>query len=299
MTASDASLPTDWYTNPDAFSQERRTLFAREWQMIGRADQLAAPGAYICANLAGWPVFVLRDEAGTLGAFRNACRHQNLPVLDNGAGTAKLLRCRFHGWTYDFTGAFLSAPPMVGPPDPAAPDHHLQPFGVAEWRGLVFVNPDPAAESPAAALDALVPDKEAPLDRWNFHGETSVDINCNWKVLVGLYLWDPFGPFPFSFAPLLAAVPGGFGVVIDQIVPRTHLRSRVVSHLYFPAGVAAAAIADMVERNQQSAAQIKNRAEAEQAGYQTGIAPPEFPAPNPRLAAFRARIRAVHAETPG
>ncbi len=86
-----ASLPLAWYTGPDAFSHERRTLFAHEWQMIGRADQLAAPGAYVCANLAGWSVFAMRDATGALGGFRNACRHQSLPVLDNGAGTAKRL----------------------------------------------------------------------------------------------------------------------------------------------------------------------------------------------------------------
>ncbi|HEX3498423.1 MAG TPA: Rieske (2Fe-2S) protein [Stellaceae bacterium] len=291
-----AALPADWYTDPDAFAQERRTLFAREWQMAGRVDQLVAPGAYICANLAGWPVFALRDETGTLGAFRNACRHQNLPVLDNGAGTAKLLRCRYHGWTYDFTGAFVTAPPMVAPPDPAAPDHHLQRFGVAEWRGLVFINPDATAESPAASLDAL---KIAPLDRWNFHGELAADINCNWKALVELYLSNPFNPFPFSFAPPLAVVPAGFGVVVNQIVPRTHLRSRVVNHLYFPAGGAPEAVADMVERNQQMAARTKAGAEALQAGFQAGILPPEMPVPNPRLAGFRERMRAVHAETPG
>jgi phenylpropionate dioxygenase-like ring-hydroxylating dioxygenase large terminal subunit len=289
-------LPTDWYTNPDAFSQERRTLFAREWQMIGRADQIAAPGAYICANLAGWPVFVLRDTAGGLGAFRNACRHQNLPVLDNGAGTTKLLRCRFHGWTYDFTGAFLSAPPMVGPQDAASPDHHLQPYGVAEWRGLVFIAPDPAAVSPAASLDALLldaplPDDRAPLD--HFRGEISSDLDCNWKVVVDRYLAGGDG-FRWHF-PCLAFEPMSGGLIVHQIVPRSHLRSRIVRHVYAAGDADAAALSEAASRY---APIVKAACEETQARYQAGTVAAEL-ASDPALAAFRARLRAVHAGTPG
>jgi nitrite reductase/ring-hydroxylating ferredoxin subunit len=280
-----APLPLDWYTDPDAFAQERRTLFAREWQMIGRADQLASPGAYVCANLAGWPVFALRDEAGGLGAFRNACRHQNLPVLDNGAGTAKLLRCRYHGWTYDFTGAFLSAPPMVAPQDPAASDHHLQTFGVAAWRGLVFIAPDPAAESPAAVLDALLGEDRTALDQ--FRGEFVTDLNCNWKIIVERYLSSGDG-LRWRF-PCLAfeTLPGG--LLVHQIVPRTHLRSRIVHHLY-GAGAAEAA--------RRAAADLKIFCEAAQTSCQAGT-PSAETASSPALAEFRERLRAVHTETSG
>jgi nitrite reductase/ring-hydroxylating ferredoxin subunit len=285
-----APLPLDWYTSPDAFSHERRTLFATAWQMIGRADQLAASGAYVCTNLAGWPVFAMRDAAGALGAFRNACRHQKLPVLDNGAGTSKLLRCRYHGWTYDFGGAFVGAPPMVAPPDPAAPDHHLENFAVAEWRGLVFINPDAAAEPPAAALDALVPHDRAPLGQWRCHGEIATDFNCNWKILADRYA----GAGSDWYFPGLAVEADGVGAIVHHIVPRTHLRSRVVRHLYFPDDAAPAAIAAAVARAGQAAAQEKTQADKAQASCTTGNLPPE-PHPSPALAAFRARIRAVHA----
>jgi phenylpropionate dioxygenase-like ring-hydroxylating dioxygenase large terminal subunit len=286
-----ASLPLAWYTGPDAFSHERRTLFAHEWQMIGRADQLAESGAYVCANLAGWSVFVMRGAAGALGAFRNVCRHQNLPVLENGAGTSKLLRCRYHGWTYDFTGAFVSAPPMVAPPDPKSADQHLSCIGVAEWRGLVFINPDPAASSPAGALDALVPHKRALLAQWRFHGEIATDFNCNWKILADRYAsaGDPW------YVPGLAIEADGLGAIIHQIVPRTHLRSRVVRHLYFPHGADPGAIEAAAARAGQAAAQSKDEADAAQASCAAGHLPPG-PPPGPALAAFRARLRAIHAQ---
>jgi nitrite reductase/ring-hydroxylating ferredoxin subunit len=286
-----APLPLDWYVDPDAFAQERRTLFAASWQMIGRADLLAAPGAYVCANLAGWPVFALRDATGALGAFRNACRHQNLPVLDNGAGTARQLRCRYHGWTYDFTGAFVSAPPMVAPQDPAAPDHHLQLFGLAAWRGLVFISPDPAAESPAPALDALLGSDRAPLD--HFRGDVTSDLNCNWKVAVDRYLAAGDG-FRWYF-PALAFEPMAGGLIVHQIVPRTHLRSRIVRHVYAAGDSEAAALSAAASRY---APIVKAECEEAQLRYQAGAAPAETGV-SPARAAFRARIRAAHAQTPG
>jgi nitrite reductase/ring-hydroxylating ferredoxin subunit len=293
MTNLAAPLPSDWYTGPDAFSRERRTLFADAWQMIGRADQLAEPGAYVCANLAGFPVFVMRDATGALGAFRNACRHQNLPVLENGVGTSKLLRCRYHGWTYDFSGAFVGAPPMVAPPDPKSPDHHLPCIGIAQWRGLVLITPDPAVLSPAAALDALVPHERAPLEQWRFTGEIVTDFNCNWKILTDRYA---AGGEDWYF-PGLAVEADGSGVIVHQIIPRTHLRSRVMRHLYVPDGAVAAIVEAAVARAGEAAARDKARADAAQESYAAGNLPPEPPS-SEALAAFRARIRAVHAQAP-
>src|SRR5260221_14272899 len=87
-----ASLPLAWYTGPDAFSHERRTLFAHEWQMIGRAGQLAEPGAYVCANLAGWPVFVMRGAAGPPCALPNILPAPRPPGPANSPGPPKIQR---------------------------------------------------------------------------------------------------------------------------------------------------------------------------------------------------------------
>ncbi len=181
---------------------------------------------------------------------------------------------------------------MVAPPDPKSADHHLPCIGVAEWRGLVLINPDPAAASPAAALDALVPHERAPLEQWRFHGEIATDFNCNWKILADRYAGASW------YVPGLAIEADGLGAIVHQIVPRTHLRSRVVRHLYFPHGAGPAAIEAAVARAGQAAAQNKAEADAAQASCAVGNRPPG-PPPGPRLVTFRARLRAVHAQAPG
>src|ERR1700688_299650 len=118
-------LPSTFYVEADAFVRERRTIFAEGWQMIARKGALSAAGDYVCQSLAGLAVFALRDEAGGIGAFLNVCRHQGLPVLDSGAGRLPLMRCRYHGWTYNFDGSFKEAPLKYEPAAPAAPENDL------------------------------------------------------------------------------------------------------------------------------------------------------------------------------
>src|SRR5438270_13873245 len=97
------TIPGEWYSDHEIAELERRTAFAG-WQAVGRLDQLAGPGSYLTAEVAGEPVAVLRDEAGALRAFHNVCRHRAATVLTEPCGTATKLRCRYHGWTYDLAG---------------------------------------------------------------------------------------------------------------------------------------------------------------------------------------------------
>src|SRR5437870_2251425 len=69
------TIPAAWYFDPDFAEVERRSVFAG-WQMVARIDQLAKLGAYVAADVAGEPIVVLRDEAGTLRGFHNVCRHR-------------------------------------------------------------------------------------------------------------------------------------------------------------------------------------------------------------------------------
>ena len=70
--------PAHWYTQGEPFQHERKTLFACAWQLLGRDASLREPGDYICANLAGWPVFALVNGKNELHAFRNVCSHQQM-----------------------------------------------------------------------------------------------------------------------------------------------------------------------------------------------------------------------------
>src|SRR5437660_757771 len=41
------TIPGPWYTDEGVAELERKTVFSRTWQIVGRAEQVAAPGQYI------------------------------------------------------------------------------------------------------------------------------------------------------------------------------------------------------------------------------------------------------------
>ncbi|HEV2546731.1 MAG TPA: aromatic ring-hydroxylating dioxygenase subunit alpha [Stellaceae bacterium] len=279
MSEENAGLPAAWYTRPEIFARERRAIFAGAWQLLGRRDQLSKPGDYLAATLGGWSVFAMLDDAGQLGAFQNVCRHQGLPVLDAGGGNCEMLRCRYHGWTYDLQGRFTKAPPAVAPADPADPLHHLVRVGAATAAGLIFVRID--GDNP---LDAA-PDIDLPGLR--FTGHAANDIDANWKLVVETLLGGSDG-FRWSW-PTLVIRSSDDGAVVYQVTPRAFRRTRLVAHLYADAAHDGTA---MVERANRTADEAKASCEAQQRAFESGGAarPTE-----PRLAQFHAQLRTAHA----
>ncbi|MCU0912692.1 MAG: Rieske (2Fe-2S) protein, partial [Rhodobacteraceae bacterium] len=93
------AMPKSVYTSAEFTALEERRIFAREWLCAGRAEALPNPGDYMTMTIAGEPVIVLRDGAGTLRAMSNVCRHRMSTLLE-GRGNARSIVCPYHAWTY-------------------------------------------------------------------------------------------------------------------------------------------------------------------------------------------------------
>jgi choline monooxygenase len=183
------TLPAAWYgADPTIWDRERRAIFRREWLMIGRAAEVAGPGSYLTETIAGWPVFVIRDRDGELRGFHNVCRHRAGPILWDGKGQCDVLRCRYHGWVYDTTGALRRTPEFGDAADFDKGDFGLFPIQTSIWRGLVFVNLDMDAQPLAQAMAALTAETAAfDIEGYAFHSSAEHEMACNWKTYVDNY----------------------------------------------------------------------------------------------------------------
>jgi choline monooxygenase len=183
------TIPGDWYTDARIAELERRTVFSRTWQLVGRTDQLAEPGAYVTAEVAGEPVLVVRGSDGTLRGFFNVCRHHAAAVMTEPCGKADRLRCPYHGWTYDLAGKLRGVPEFDGVEGFDREAMGLVPLAVATWHQLVFVYLDPDPPPLADHLGDLVA-QVAPLglDKLAFCARREYTLGCNWKVFVDNYL---------------------------------------------------------------------------------------------------------------
>ena len=182
------AMPASWYWDPEVYAEERHRIFFRHWLCIGREQMVAQPGQYLTASPAGFPIFVLRGEDGTLNGFHNVCRHRAAKLLTARTGSSNGLTCPYHGWRYDAEGGLKHAPFFGEARD--FPKHELSLFAIRvdAWRGLIFVNLDLAGSELEDWLGPLASAvaETAPAEV-EFHRDVEFEIACNWKNYVDNY----------------------------------------------------------------------------------------------------------------
>ena len=61
MPAGATTLPAPYYTGADYFDREMDAFFRGMWICAGRAEQVAAPGAFFLRDVVGESIIVTRD----------------------------------------------------------------------------------------------------------------------------------------------------------------------------------------------------------------------------------------------
>jgi choline monooxygenase len=183
-----ATPPSYWYTDPEFLQREKRQIFSRSWQLVGREDQVGEPGSYFVASVADEQVVIVRGKDARLRALSNVCRHRAGPVA-RGAGKRMSLQCAYHGWTYGLDGTLLGTPEVEGMECFAKELNGLPEFSLDTWNGLIFVNLDSQSDTLAETLE----DIPLRLAHRAFTGYQSAfrrdwTVECNWKVYVDNYL---------------------------------------------------------------------------------------------------------------
>jgi choline monooxygenase len=183
------TIPASWYVDSRVARLERDTVFSRSWQMIGRSGQVAEPGSFVTAEIAGEPVVCVRGSDGVLRAFFNVCRHHAAAVETRPEGKTHLLRCPYHGWTYSLQGELKGTPDFKGVCDFDRAASGLAPVSAAEWEGFVFVRLASDGPTLSEFLGPLV-EQFRPLNLAGLHfvERRRYAFDCNWKVFVDNYL---------------------------------------------------------------------------------------------------------------
>jgi len=183
------TIPGPWYTDERIAELERRTVFSRSWQMVGRAEQVASPGQYITGEVAGEPVLVVRGQDNQLRGFFNVCRHHAAAVMTEPCGTTQRLQCPYHGWTYGLDGSLKGVPDFDGVENFDRRQNGLVPLSVDVWEKFVFVHLDAEPMPLPEFLGGMVEQfKPLQLEGLHYAGRREWIIDCNWKVFVDNYL---------------------------------------------------------------------------------------------------------------
>lgn len=182
------TLPAFAYTDAGILAAEREKIFARTWQPVGHAEDVAQAGTFFTCEIDGKPLVVTRDPAGDLRAFYNVCRHRAGPVA-LGKGARKSLTCKYHGWTYGLDGGLVTTPELGAVKDFDKSCNGLRPVRVEAWGPFVFACL--AAEPPALAtvLGNIAQETAARrLAAMRFVARKDYVVNANWKTYVDNFL---------------------------------------------------------------------------------------------------------------
>ncbi len=108
---SSTPISVSRYVDAEELAKEQRVLFSRLPVIVAHASELAAPRAYVTTELAGVPLFVVRENEEKVHAFVNACRHRGARLATEPRGQCKkLLSCPYHGWSYRLDGSLFKVP---------------------------------------------------------------------------------------------------------------------------------------------------------------------------------------------
>jgi TetR/AcrR family transcriptional repressor of bet genes len=170
-----ATLPASAYASATLLEAERERLFRGSWQFAGLEHEFANRGDYLCVDAPGTRALLVRQPAGTIRAFVNACPQRPHALAMERSGHLAEIECRMHGLRYSLDGEPLAA----------TPGGTLAELEVATVAGLVFARARtgaaPALPQPAAAASR-------PLGLPTLR---SLEVPADWKLIVEHWLEEP------------------------------------------------------------------------------------------------------------
>jgi len=184
------TLPARWYVDPAFMELEKEKIFWRTWQPAGFTHQVSKPGDFFACDIAGEPIVIVRDTAGTLHALSNVCRHR-ASTIATAHGNCTTLRCPYHGWTYGLDGRLLGQQEFEGVRDWDRSTVSLPSYRLETWGPFLFVNLDANAAPLTDILGDIprqVTELGCDLPTLRYYGRRDYVIDCNWKVYIDNYL---------------------------------------------------------------------------------------------------------------
>lgn len=207
------SMPPSVYRSQEFLEGELSQIFACEWICVGRSSAMPNAGDYLTYELAGQPIFVIRDRDGRLRAMSNVCLHRMSTLLE-GQGNRRVIVCPYHAWSYNLDGTLRGAPAMTFNRDFRKEYCRLPQIRCEEWLGWVMVTLNPEAPPVAAALaevEHLIADYAMENYVESFR-ETHV-WDTNWKILAENFMES------YHLPVCHAATIGGYSKLDEMVCP--------------------------------------------------------------------------------
>ena len=178
------SFEQEFYTSDAVFKADMDQVISQKWILAGHVSKIPNKGDYFLFRIGAEQIIIIRENADSVRAFFNVCRHRGSTLCSEAIANAPRLVCPYHAWTYGLDGKLLAARLMPADFDKA--DNSLFACHVRVFHGLIFIN---LSEGEPVDFDATFGDMGAILD---YHGIADARIahagsyptDANWKLVV-------------------------------------------------------------------------------------------------------------------
>jgi len=182
-------ISKDDYLSHKFADLERRELWPKVWQIVGREEELPRIGDYLTYDVGSESIIVVRASEGEIKGFFNVCLHRGRRLME-GCGHTQKFFCRYHGWRWNIDGTndvVVDREEWGG----RLTDENLK-LGrvqVEVWGGWIFINMDPHAPPLLEWLDPLPRVfRNYEHDRFRFSWYRGTVLQCNWKVALEAFI---------------------------------------------------------------------------------------------------------------
>ncbi len=185
-------VPLEPYFSEEFHRAEQENIFKRAWLMMGRVEDIPAPGDFIRRDIeiARASIIITRTKNGDIRAFHNTCPHRGTEVVVARAGKASRFVCPYHLWTFRNDGS------LIGVPDERAffgldkSKCGLEKVAVDTWEGYIFINLQP---EPEVSLEEFLGPlaeylKGVPYTFADNAFMVRAEVNANWKIVSDAFL---------------------------------------------------------------------------------------------------------------
>ncbi len=178
------SFDQEFYASDAVFKADMDQVIGRKWILAGHASKIPNKGDYFLFKIGAEQIIVIRENAESVRAFFNVCRHRGSTICQAESGNAPRLVCPYHAWTFGLDGRLISARLM--PEDFDKAENGLITCHIRIFHGLIFIN---LSEDEPDDFDATFGDMGPILD---YHGIADARIahagsyptTANWKLVV-------------------------------------------------------------------------------------------------------------------
>lgn len=181
------SLHQALYNSDEAYQRDLEQVIFRHWILAGHASRAPNSGDWFRCDMADESVIIVRGQDEVLRAFANVCRHRGSQICKEPTGSASVLVCPYHAWTYNLDGTLRAARSMGRAFDKS--QYGLKPVHIEVAAGLVFIS---LAETPPSFQTARIAiDAAFGAYGWGSAREAcreTYPLRANWKLAVENYL---------------------------------------------------------------------------------------------------------------